>query len=133
MRRCTSRRRLTTASTADDVASCTFVFIQTVIILEFYLLVSQIILIRKARGVVMGMTGVSFSSVASKGRVTIPKEIRDALGIGAGDKVVFLMDGDSAVIRKVQDEKLSDILGRQKPWSESSVEFQRRLRAEWRP
>ncbi|MBN2334370.1 AbrB/MazE/SpoVT family DNA-binding domain-containing protein [Candidatus Bathyarchaeota archaeon] len=77
------------------------------------------------------MIEVSVSSVTSKGQVTIPKEIRDTLGIGEGDKVIFLVDGDAAVIRKVRDEKLSDILGRQIPWPESSLEFQRRLRGEW--
>ncbi len=79
----------------------------------------------------MDMIEVSVSSVTSKGQVTIPKEIRETLGIGEGDKVIFLLDGDTAVIKKVRDEKLSDILGRQKPWPESSLEFQRRLRGEW--
>ncbi len=78
------------------------------------------------------MFEVSVSSVTSKGQVTIPKDIRDTLGIREGDKVIFLMDGDQAVIRKVNDEKLSDILSRQKPWPESGVEYQRRLRDEWR-
>ena len=46
--------------------------------------------------------------------------------------MIFLLDGETAVIKKVGDEKLSDILGRQKPWPESSPELQRRLRGEWR-
>ncbi len=79
----------------------------------------------------MDVFEVSVGSVTSKGQVTIPKEIRDTLGIGEGDKVIFLLDGETAVIKKVQDEKLSDILGRQRPWPESSLEFQRRLRGEW--
>ena len=78
----------------------------------------------------MDMIEVSVCSVTSKGQVTIPKEIRDALGIGEGDKVIFLFDGETAVIKKVRAEKLSDILGRQKPWPESSLEFQRRQRGE---
>ena len=79
----------------------------------------------------MDMIEVSIGSVTSKGQVTIPKEIRDTLGIGEGDKVIFLLDGETAVIKKVRDEKLSEILGRQEPWPESSLEFQRRLRGEW--
>jgi antitoxin PrlF len=41
------------------------------------------------------------TTVTSKGQVTIPKEVRDAMGIRAGTKVVFELnkDGDR-VLRK---------------------------------
>jgi AbrB family looped-hinge helix DNA binding protein len=41
--------------------------------------------------------------VGEKGQVTIPKALRDALGIGAGSEVVFQLhrDGDALVVRKV--------------------------------
>jgi len=35
-------------------------------------------------------------------------------------------------MRKVGSERLSDILSRRKPWDESGLDFQRRLREEWR-
>ena len=38
--------------------------------------------------------------VTSKGQVTIPKDVRDKLGIGPGDKVGFREDGDSFIIEK---------------------------------
>lgn len=38
--------------------------------------------------------------VTSKGQVTIPKEVRDRLGIGPGDEVEFVDDGGVTVIRK---------------------------------
>lgn len=38
--------------------------------------------------------------VTEKGQVTIPKQLRDELGIGAGSEVDFERDGDSIVIRK---------------------------------
>lgn len=38
--------------------------------------------------------------VTEKGQVTIPKELRDALGIGAGTKVEFKRHKDGIVIRK---------------------------------
>lgn len=38
--------------------------------------------------------------VTEKGQVTIPKDIRDALGIGAGTEVEFERRRDSIVIRK---------------------------------
>ena len=74
---------------------------------------------------------VSVGSVTSKGQVTIPKEIREALGLRQGDRVVFTIEGERAVIRKVSGEKLSDILVRQRPWAEASLAFQKRLREEW--
>jgi AbrB family looped-hinge helix DNA binding protein len=38
--------------------------------------------------------------VTEKGQVTIPKELRDALGIGAGTQVEFERRGDAIVVRK---------------------------------
>jgi AbrB family looped-hinge helix DNA binding protein len=40
--------------------------------------------------------------VTEKGQVTIPKALRDAVGIGAGSEVEFSQDGDSIVLRKVE-------------------------------
>lgn len=76
---------------------------------------------------------VSVGTLTSKGQVTIPKEIREILGVIEGDKLIFLVEGDRVTMRKVTSEKLSDILSRQKPWPETGVEFQERLRGEWRP
>ena len=44
--------------------------------------------------------------VSEKGQVTIPKELRDALGIGAGSEVSFEAGSEPGVIvvRKVADE-----------------------------
>ena len=75
---------------------------------------------------------VSVGTVTSKGQVTIPKEIRETLGVIEGDKLIFLVEGDKVVLRKVGSEKLSDILSRRRPWGERGLEFQRRLREEWR-
>ena len=40
--------------------------------------------------------------VSEKGQVTIPKELRDALGIGAGSEVSFeiALNGEALVVRK---------------------------------
>jgi len=75
---------------------------------------------------------VSVGTVTSKGQVTIPKEIRETLGVIEGDKLIFLVEGDRVVLRKVGSEKLTDILSRRKPWEEKGLDFQRRLREEWR-
>jgi AbrB family looped-hinge helix DNA binding protein len=41
--------------------------------------------------------------VTEKGQITIPKALRDALGIGAGTEVVFERHDDAIVVRKVGD------------------------------
>jgi AbrB family looped-hinge helix DNA binding protein len=40
--------------------------------------------------------------VSEKGQVTIPKDLRDALGIGGGTRVEFEQQGDSIVVRKAE-------------------------------
>ena len=41
--------------------------------------------------------------VTEKGQVTIPKNVRDAVGIGAGSEVEFVLDGDTIMLRKVHE------------------------------
>lgn len=36
----------------------------------------------------------SEAKVTSKGQITIPREIRRALGVRAGDKIVFMQEGN---------------------------------------
>ena len=39
------------------------------------------------------------TSMTSNGQVTVPKEVRDALGIQAGDKVYFVADRDMVPLK----------------------------------
>jgi antitoxin PrlF len=48
-------------------------------------------------------------SVTSKGQVTIPKRVRDALGITAGSKVEFDVDGGGARLTVVKLSKPTDV------------------------
>ncbi len=44
------------------------------------------------------MSGISFTNdakIMSKGQVTIPKNVRDALGIETGDRVTFIVEGST--------------------------------------
>ncbi len=74
---------------------------------------------------------VGTSSISEKGQITIPKEIRDKLGIVQGDRLIFDLRGDAIIVKKVSINSLSEILDNQKSWSKSSLEFQKDLREEW--
>ena len=74
---------------------------------------------------------VGTSIISEKGQVTIPKEIRDRLGIVQGDRLIFDLKGDMIIIKKSGTNKISEILKKQKPWNVNSVECQRKLRDDW--
>lgn len=41
---------------------------------------------------------VDNAKVMSKGQITLPKEIRDRLGIGTGDRVTLICEGDQVIM-----------------------------------
>lgn len=41
--------------------------------------------------------------MSSKGQITVPKPVRDALGISEGDSVVFRVEGNRAVLARTPD------------------------------
>jgi len=43
------------------------------------------------------------AKMSSKGQITVPKAVRDALGIGEGDSVVFRVEGSRAVLARTPD------------------------------
>ena len=43
------------------------------------------------------------AKMSSKGQITVPKSVRDALGIGEGDNVVFRVEGNRAVLARTPD------------------------------
>jgi len=47
--------------------------------------------------------------VTSKGQITIPKAVRDALGIAEGDEIVFRVEQHRAVLARTPD--LLDLAG----------------------
>lgn len=42
------------------------------------------------------------SSITSKGQVTIPREVREELGVGTRDKIAFVIDDGEVRIKPVQ-------------------------------
>ena len=49
------------------------------------------------------------AKVTSKGQITIPKQVRDALGIAAGDQVVFRVEENRAMLARTAN--LLDLAG----------------------
>ena len=45
---------------------------------------------------------MSLATVSSKGQITLPARVRQALGIRAKDKVRFVIAGDSIVVKPVR-------------------------------
>lgn len=54
---------------------------------------------------------MSVATVTSKGQVTIPKEVRDALGIKERDRVAFIVEGGRAVLVPVKTTDLMSLRG----------------------
>ncbi len=42
------------------------------------------------------------STLTSKGHLTIPSEVRDALGLKPGDKISFELSGHKAIMTKIE-------------------------------
>ena len=58
------------------------------------------------------------STVTRKGQVTIPKAIRDRLGVKEGEKVLFVMRGEEVVLKVVKGTIL-DLRGSVQPSAHS--------------
>jgi AbrB family looped-hinge helix DNA binding protein len=51
------------------------------------------------------------STITSKGQITVPKEVRDVLGLKAGDKVDFRLEKDGTARMLPLSRKVSDVFG----------------------
>lgn len=45
----------------------------------------------------------SSSKVSSQNQITLPADVRNKLGVGPGDKVVFVEEEDKIIIRSLKD------------------------------
>jgi antitoxin PrlF len=51
------------------------------------------------------------ATLTSKGQTTIPKEIRDSLGMKAGDRMSFTLMPDSTVVMRVKSKSITELAG----------------------
>jgi AbrB family looped-hinge helix DNA binding protein len=70
-------------------------------------------------------------TVSEKGQITIPKEVRDRLGILKGDKLIVYFKDNEIILKKPEKKRLVEILRSHTRWGVKGVEFQRKLREEW--
>jgi antitoxin PrlF len=54
---------------------------------------------------------MSETTLTSKGQVTVPREIRDRLGLASGDKLTFTLLSDGTVIMRAKTRRLLDLAG----------------------
>lgn len=51
------------------------------------------------------------ATLTSKGQTTIPKEIRDSLGMKAGDRITFTLMPDGTISMRVKTRSITDLAG----------------------
>lgn len=71
------------------------------------------------------------STVTKKGQVTIPLKLREFLGLKTGEKVVFDVEGRKVILKKAPKDPIEDLIGLGRGIFDKSVEYQRKIRAEW--
>lgn len=54
---------------------------------------------------------MSAATVTSKGQVTIPKKVRDALGLRTGDRLDFVIEGPFRVVLRPGSRNIRDLRG----------------------
>ena len=51
------------------------------------------------------------ATLTSKGQTTIPKDIRDSLGLQPGDRMTFTLMPDKTVVMRVKTKSVMDLAG----------------------
>lgn len=54
---------------------------------------------------------MSETTLTSKGQVTVPREIRDRLGLASGDRLTFTLLSDGTVVMRAKTRRLLDLAG----------------------
>lgn len=51
------------------------------------------------------------ATLTSKGQTTIPKEIRDSLGMKSGDRMTFTLMPDATVVMRLKSKSITELAG----------------------
>jgi antitoxin PrlF len=52
-----------------------------------------------------------YSTITSKGQTTVPKSVRQALGVDAGDQIAFRMDAAGVSVHRVDERREDPAIG----------------------
>ena len=74
---------------------------------------------------------IELGKVTSKGQITIPKEVRDILGVSGGDKILFEKKDGEVVIKKVPKNSIFSVLDEAIPLRKETSALLRSIRDEW--
>ena len=55
---------------------------------------------------------MALATMTTKGQVTIPKEVRESLGLHSGDKIEFVLNDDKEVLIRPVSKKVDEIYGK---------------------
>ncbi len=75
---------------------------------------------------------MGISKITRNYQVTIPKDVRKAVGIKEGDEVMFVVDGDRVSLVKSRRDAILAAAGIWKDIKETGVEYQKRMRQQWK-
>ena len=53
----------------------------------------------------------SYATMSSRGQTTIPKDIRESLGMKTGDRMTFTLMHDGTVVMRVKNKSILDLGG----------------------
>lgn len=54
---------------------------------------------------------MSTAMITAKGQITIPKNVRQALDLKKGDRVVFMLEGEQAILIPVRQREMAQLRG----------------------
>ena len=74
---------------------------------------------------------IELGKITSKGQITIPKEIRDTLGVSSGDKILFEKRNGDIVIKKAQKNDVVSVLEQTQPLGKKAKKILKGIRDEW--
>lgn len=52
-----------------------------------------------------------YSTITAKGQTTVPKSVRQALGVDAGDQIAFRLDAGGVTVHRVDDRQADPAVG----------------------
>lgn len=51
------------------------------------------------------------STITTKGQTTVPKAVRQALGVGAGDRITFRIKGRTVTVEAASEDQQDEVVG----------------------